>query len=173
VTQHQHLVVYWLQTQNRCCNAIEINKLFCRSSYCSWCRRNIEILQQKKKTNYFNSKRSRLTTKQVRSCLNGLLIQERNNITDNKDLKTVTVTSPTEQEIQDLIFASKVCKTQNLTRSFCKNGTLISSELVKLQELMPYFKIEKQNLWFWFKRTVMASDAFPFPDCVAIAKRLV
>jgi phosphoribosylaminoimidazolecarboxamide formyltransferase/IMP cyclohydrolase len=69
----------------------------------------IEILQQKK--NRINSKRSRLTTKQVRSCLNGLLIQERNNITDNKeDLKTVTVTSPTEQEIQDLIFASKVCK---------------------------------------------------------------
>jgi phosphoribosylaminoimidazolecarboxamide formyltransferase/IMP cyclohydrolase len=69
---------------------------------------------------------SRLTTKQVRSCLNGLLIQERNNITDNKeDLKTVTVTSPTEQEIQDLIFASKVCKTQNLTQSFLqKNGTL-------------------------------------------------
>jgi AICAR transformylase/IMP cyclohydrolase PurH len=52
------------------------------------------------------------------------LIQERNNITDNKeDLKTVTVTSPTEQEIQDLIFASKVCKTQNLTRLFCKNET--------------------------------------------------
>jgi phosphoribosylaminoimidazolecarboxamide formyltransferase/IMP cyclohydrolase len=36
-----------------------------------------------------------LPQKQVRSCLNGLLIQERNNITDNKeDLKTVTVTSP-------------------------------------------------------------------------------
>jgi phosphoribosylaminoimidazolecarboxamide formyltransferase/IMP cyclohydrolase len=51
--------------------------------------------------------------------LSGTLIQERNNITDNKeDLKTVTVTSPTEQEIQDLIFASKV-KT-HLTRSFCK-----------------------------------------------------
>jgi hypothetical protein len=36
----------------------------------------IEILR-KKKQNYFNSKRSRLTSKQVRSCLNGLLIQER------------------------------------------------------------------------------------------------
>jgi phosphoribosylaminoimidazolecarboxamide formyltransferase/IMP cyclohydrolase len=36
------------------------------------------------------------------------LIQERNNITDNKeDPRTVTLTSPTEQEIEDLIFASK------------------------------------------------------------------
>ena len=61
--------------------------------------------------------------------MNGLLIQERNNITDNKeDLKTVTITSPTEQEIQDLIFASKVCKnTKSNTIVFAKNGTLISS----------------------------------------------
>jgi phosphoribosylaminoimidazolecarboxamide formyltransferase/IMP cyclohydrolase len=92
---------------------------------------------------------SRLTTKQVRSCLNGLLIQERNNITDNKeDLKTVTVTSPTEQEIQDLIFASKVCKTQNLTRSFLQktehsSGTGQTSRVDALLQA-----IEKQNLWF-------------------------
>jgi phosphoribosylaminoimidazolecarboxamide formyltransferase/IMP cyclohydrolase len=71
----------------------------------------IEILQQKKKTIILIQNEVDLPQKQVRSCLNGLLIQERNNITDNKeDLKTVTVTSPTEQEIQDLIFASKVCK---------------------------------------------------------------
>jgi phosphoribosylaminoimidazolecarboxamide formyltransferase/IMP cyclohydrolase len=100
--------------------AIEINKLFW-SSYCSWirCRSNWNFTT-KEKQNYFNSKRSRLTTKQVRSCLNGLLIQERKISLTIKNLKTVTVTSPTEQEIQDLIFASKVCKTQNLTRSFCK-----------------------------------------------------
>jgi phosphoribosylaminoimidazolecarboxamide formyltransferase/IMP cyclohydrolase len=45
--------------------------------------------------------------------LNGILVQDRNNSTDNKqDLKTVTVTEPTEQEIQDLIFASKSVKHQ-------------------------------------------------------------
>jgi phosphoribosylaminoimidazolecarboxamide formyltransferase/IMP cyclohydrolase len=103
--------------------AIEINKLF-YSSYCSWirCRSNWNFTTKEK-----HSKRSRLTTKQVRSCLNGLLIQERNNITDNKeDLKTVTVTSPTEQEIQDLIFASKVCKkTQSLTHRCKKNANTV------------------------------------------------
>jgi phosphoribosylaminoimidazolecarboxamide formyltransferase/IMP cyclohydrolase len=78
------------------------------------------------------------------------LIQERNNITDNKeDLKTVTVTSPTEQEIQDLIFASKVCKTQNLTRSFCKKRTLISSGTGQTSRVDALLQaIEKQNLWF-------------------------
>jgi phosphoribosylaminoimidazolecarboxamide formyltransferase/IMP cyclohydrolase len=73
-----------------------------------------------------------------------------------------------------LIFASKVCKTQNLTIVFAKNGTLISSELVKLQ-LMPYFKrLKSKTFGFDLNGAVMASDAFfPFPDCVAIAKRLV
>jgi AICAR transformylase/IMP cyclohydrolase PurH len=38
---------------------------------------------------------------------------------------------------------------------------------------MPYFKrLKKQNLGFDLNGAVMASDAF-FPDCVAIAKRLV
>jgi phosphoribosylaminoimidazolecarboxamide formyltransferase/IMP cyclohydrolase len=60
------------------------------------------------------------------------LIQERNNI-DKKNLKTVTVTSPTEQEIQDLM-PLKFVKTKSNDR-FAKNGTLISSELVKLQDL--------------------------------------
>jgi phosphoribosylaminoimidazolecarboxamide formyltransferase/IMP cyclohydrolase len=76
------------------------------------------------------------------------LIQERNNITDNKeDLKTVTQ-SPTEQEIQDLIFASKVCKTQNLTRSFCKkrNNIFGTGQTSRVDALLQ--AIEKQNLWF-------------------------
>jgi phosphoribosylaminoimidazolecarboxamide formyltransferase/IMP cyclohydrolase len=103
------------------------------------------------------------------------LIQERNNITDNKeDLKTVTVTSPTEQEIQDLIFASKVCKTQNLTHDFAKNGTLISSGTGQTSRVDALLQaIEKQNLGFDLNGAVMASDAFfPFPDCV-LQKRLV
>jgi phosphoribosylaminoimidazolecarboxamide formyltransferase/IMP cyclohydrolase len=45
-----------------------------------------------------------LPQKQVRTCLNGLLIQERNNITDTKeDLKPLQY-SPYWAEIKDLIF---------------------------------------------------------------------
>jgi AICAR transformylase/IMP cyclohydrolase PurH len=50
-----------LQTQNDVATAIEINKLFCEVIAPEYDAEAIEILQQKE--NYFNSKRSRLTTK--------------------------------------------------------------------------------------------------------------
>jgi phosphoribosylaminoimidazolecarboxamide formyltransferase/IMP cyclohydrolase len=135
----------------------------------------IEILQQKKNRIILIQNEVEVPQKQVRSCLNGLLIQERNNITDNKeDLKTVTVTSPTEQEIQDLIFASKVCKnTKSNTIVFAKNGTLISSGTGQTSRVDALLQaIEKAKTFgFDLNGAVMASDAFfPFPDCVAIAK---
>jgi phosphoribosylaminoimidazolecarboxamide formyltransferase/IMP cyclohydrolase len=70
-----------------------------------------------------------------------------------------------------LIFASKVCKNTKSNTIVLQKRNTQSSELVKLQELMPYFKrLKKQNLGFDLNGAVMASDAFfPFPDCV-IAK---
>ena len=111
----------------------------------------------------------------MRTCLNGLLIQERNNITDNKkDLTTVTITSPTEQEIEDLIFASKICKnTKSNTIVFAKNGTLISSGTGQTSRVDALQQaVEKaKHFGFDLKGASMASDAFfPFPDCVALAK---
>ena len=70
-----------------------------------------------------------LPSSQVRTCLNGLLVQDRNNITDEKDhLKVVTNSAPTAQEIEDLLFASKICKnTKSNTIVFAKNSTLVAS----------------------------------------------
>jgi phosphoribosylaminoimidazolecarboxamide formyltransferase/IMP cyclohydrolase len=115
-----------------------------------------------------------LPQKNVRTCLNGILVQERNNITDNKnDLKTVTDTVPSEQEIEDLIFASKICKnTKSNTIVFAKNGTLISSGTGQTSRVDALKQaIEKAHTFgFELKGAVMASDAFfPFPDCVEIA----
>jgi phosphoribosylaminoimidazolecarboxamide formyltransferase/IMP cyclohydrolase len=64
-----------------------------------------------------------LPIKQVRTCLNGLF-QERNNITDNKaDLKTVTTTSPSEQE-RRLYYCQKFVRTPNqILLSSQKNNT--------------------------------------------------
>lgn len=108
--------------------------------------------------------------------MNGILVQERNNITDNKaNLKTVTITAPTENEIQDLIFASKICKnTKSNTIVFAKNGTLIASgtgQTSRVDALMQ--AIEKAKTFgFDLHGASMASDAFfPFPDCVEIAKK--
>src|SRR5690606_41889335 len=44
----------------------------------------------------------------VRSCLNGILLQDRNNITDSLEgLTYVTNNKPTQSELEDLIFASR------------------------------------------------------------------
>ena len=134
------------------------------------------ILQEKKNRIILVQNEVALPQKQIRTCLNGILVQERNNITDNKaNLKTVTITAPTENEIQDLIFASKICKnTKSNTIVFAKNGTLIASgtgQTSRVDALMQ--AIEKAKTFgFDLHGASMASDAFfPFPDCVEIAKK--
>ncbi|MEP6931058.1 MAG: bifunctional phosphoribosylaminoimidazolecarboxamide formyltransferase/IMP cyclohydrolase, partial [Flavobacterium sp.] len=110
--------------------AQEINKLFCEVVIApSYDDDAIAVLQEKKNRIILVQNEVELPSRQVRTCLNGLLIQDRNNITDTKEhLKTVTITAPTAHEIEDLIFASKICKnTKSNTIVFAKNGTLISS----------------------------------------------
>ena len=157
--------------------ATEINKLFCEVVIApSYEKEAIAILSEKKNRILLIQNDVEIPQKQVRTCLNGLLVQEKNNITDAKqDLKTVTITSPTAQEIEDLIFASKICKnTKSNTIVFAKNGTLISSGTGQTSRVDALTQaIEKANAFgFDLKGAVMASDAFfPFPDCVAIAKK--
>lgn len=156
--------------------ATEINKLFCEVVIApEYDKEAIAILQEKKNRIILIQNEVALPAKQVRTCLNGLLIQEINGITDNKDdLKTVTITSPTSQEIEDLIFASKVCKnTKSNTIVFAKNGTLISSGTGQTSRVDALLQaIEKAKTFgFDLHGASMASDAFfPFPDCVEIAK---
>src|SRR5690606_28670404 len=109
------------------------------------------------------------------TCLNGLLVQDKNNIVDNKEhLTTVTITSPTEEEVEDLLFASKICKhTKSNTIVFAKNRQLIASGTGQTSRVDALKQaIEKAaNFGFDLNGAVMASDAFfPFPDCVEIAK---
>ena len=156
--------------------ATEINKLFCEVVIApEYDAEAITILQEKKNRIILVQNNIELPQKQVRTCLNGLLIQERNNITDNKqDLTTVTTTSPTEQEVEDLIFASKICKnTKSNTIVFAKNGTLISSGTGQTSRVDALQQAVEKAKHFGFDLTgaSMASDAFfPFPDCVALAK---
>jgi phosphoribosylaminoimidazolecarboxamide formyltransferase/IMP cyclohydrolase len=156
--------------------ATEINKLFCEVVIApAYDAEAVTILQEKKNRIILVQNDVELPQKQVRTCLNGLLIQERNNITDNKkDLTTVTITSPTEQEIEDLIFASKICKnTKSNTIVFAKNGTLISSGTGQTSRVDALQQAVEKAKHFGFDLTgaSMASDAFfPFPDCVALAK---
>ena len=155
--------------------ANEINKLFCEVVIApNYDEKAIAILSEKKNRIILVQHQVELPQKNVRTCLNGILVQERNNITDNKnDLTTVTETVPSEQEIEDLIFASKICKnTKSNTIVFAKNGTLISSGTGQTSRVDALKQaIEKAHTFgFDLKGAVMASDAFfPFPDCVEIA----
>ncbi|KQO34550.1 phosphoribosylaminoimidazolecarboxamide formyltransferase [Flavobacterium sp. Leaf82] len=157
--------------------AQEINKLFCEVVIApSYDDDAIAVLQEKKNRIILVQNQVELPSRQVRTCLNGLLIQDRNNITDTKEhLKTVTITEPTAQEIEDLIFASKICKnTKSNTIVFAKNGTLISSGTGQTSRVDALVQAVDKAKAFGFDLTgaSMASDAFfPFPDCVELAKK--
>jgi phosphoribosylaminoimidazolecarboxamide formyltransferase/IMP cyclohydrolase len=156
--------------------AKEINHLFCEVVIApSYETEAITILEEKKNRIILVQKEVELPNKQVRTCLNGLLVQDKNFITDSKsDLKTVTNTEPTAQEIEDLLFASKICKnTKSNTIVFAKNKTLIASGTGQTSRVDALKQaIEKAHTFgFDLDGAVMASDAFfPFPDCVEIAK---
>ncbi|WP_409415428.1 bifunctional phosphoribosylaminoimidazolecarboxamide formyltransferase/IMP cyclohydrolase [Flavobacterium sp. PS2] len=157
--------------------AQEINKLFCEVVIApSYDNEAITALEEKKNRIILVQNEVELPTRQVRTCLNGLLVQDKNNITDNKaHLRTVTITAPTEQEVEDLIFASKICKnTKSNTIVFAKNGTLISSGTGQTSRVDALVQaIDKAKAFgFDLNGASMASDAFfPFPDCVELAKK--
>jgi phosphoribosylaminoimidazolecarboxamide formyltransferase/IMP cyclohydrolase len=152
--------------------AEEINKLFCEVVIApEYDETAVAILQEKKNRIILVQHDIELPAKQVRTCLNGLLVQEKDNITDNKDnLQTVTITSPTTQEVEDLIFASKICKhTKSNTIVFAKNRQLFASGTGQTSRVDAVEKARSFN--FDLNGAVMASDAFfPFPDCVELAK---
>jgi len=156
--------------------AQEINKLFCEVVIApSYEEEAVNILEEKKNRIILVQHEVELPQRQVRTALNGLLIQDRNHITDNKQqLKTVTVTAPTAEEIEDLLFASKICKnTKSNTIVLAKNRQLIASGTGQTSRVDALKQaIEKANSFhFNLDGAVMASDAFfPFPDCVEIAK---
>ena len=110
----------------------------------------------------------------VRTCLNGVLVQDKDFKTDTaEELQSVTDKKPTSEEIEDLIFASKLCKhTKSNTivlaknRQLCASGTGQTSRVDALNQAI--HKAKSFN--FELEGAVMASDAFfPFPDCVEIA----
>ncbi|WP_333599787.1 bifunctional phosphoribosylaminoimidazolecarboxamide formyltransferase/IMP cyclohydrolase [Flavobacterium sp.] len=155
--------------------ANEINSLFCEVVIApSYDDEAIAVLSEKKNRIILVQHDVELPNRQVRTCLNGLLVQDRNTITDAKeDLKVVTNTAPTAQEIDDLLFASKICKnTKSNTIVFAKNSTLVASGTGQTSRVDALKQaIEKATTFgFDLNGAVMASDAFfPFPDCVEIA----
>src|SRR5699024_2778741 len=91
------------------------------------------------------------------------------------DLTYATNNKPSTNELEDLLFASKISKhTKSNTivlaknKQLCASGTGQTSRVDALRH-----SIEKANTFnFDLQGAVMASDAFfPFPDCVEIAHK--
>ncbi len=157
--------------------ANEINTLFCEVVIApDFNAKALEILKKKKNRIILKQKQIISHHQQIRSCLNGYLVQEKDDITDNVDMvQTVTHLTPNENEINDLLFASKICKhTKSNTIVLAKNGQLIASgtgQTSRVDALRQAIH-KAQAFGFNLEGAAMASDAFfPFPDCVEIAHR--
>lgn len=157
--------------------AEEIHNLFCEVVIApSYSEEALDILKGKKNRILLILHDIELPKTTVRSCLNGILVQDRDNKTDTlEDLKEVTHTTPSQDELDDLIFASKICKhTKSNTivlaknKQLCASGTGQTSRVDALNQAIH----KAHSFKFDLNGAVMASDAFfPFPDCVEIAHK--
>lgn len=157
--------------------AEEIHGLFCEVVIApSFSSEALEILKGKKNRILLILNEVELPQTTVRSCLNGILVQDKNSITDALEhLSYATDNKPTQNELEDLMFASKICKhTKSNTivlaknKQLCASGTGQTSRVDALNQAIH----KAQSFKFDLNGAVMASDAFfPFPDCVEIADK--
>ena len=136
----------------------------------------LEILKGKKNRIILIQKPVELPKMLARTCLNGTLLQDKDNKTDSaEDLDYVTQKQPEEQELKDLLFASKISKhTKSNTIVLSKNGQLCASGTGQTSRVDALNQAihKARHFDFDLKGAVMASDAFfPFPDCVEIAHK--
>jgi len=156
--------------------AEEIHTLFCEVVIAPSFSKEAETVLKGKKNRILLIQNSvNLPETSVRTCLNGVLVQEKDTVTDDVSiLENATNSTPIAVEIEDLLFASKICKhTKSNTivlaknKQLCASGTGQTSRVDALNQAIH----KATSFEFNLRGAVMASDAFfPFPDCVEIAK---
>lgn len=134
----------------------------------------LRILSERKNRMILRLKDTAPQQGQFRTVLNGVLWQDRDSkVEAESDLRTVTVTPPTADQIRDLLFANIVVKhSRSNTIVLAKNNRLIAAGVGQTSRVDALKQaIEKaQSFGLSLEGAVMASDAFfPFPDCVEIA----
>jgi len=155
--------------------AEEIHKIFFEVIIApSYHKDALEVLKQKKNRIILLQKSNSFPKVQFRSMLNGALLQDKDLKTEHRnDLNTVTEKSPSDKEVEDLLFANKVVKHSKSNsivlvknKQLCASGVGQTSRVDALKQA-----IEKaKNFKFDLNGAVMASDAFfPFADSVEIA----
>ena len=155
--------------------AEEINKLFFEIILApDYTEKALEILEQKKNRIILRRKNFDKVSYTFKSVLNGVLWQDRDNITEGKDdMKPVTPVAPTDKQLEDLIFANIIVKHSKSNsivlaknKQLCASGIGQTSRVDSLKQAIAKAK----NFGFDLNGAVMSSDAyFPFSDCVEIA----
>ncbi|QZE14499.1 bifunctional phosphoribosylaminoimidazolecarboxamide formyltransferase/IMP cyclohydrolase [Halosquirtibacter laminarini] len=155
--------------------AEEVTKLFFEVIIApSYAEDALKVLSTKKNRIILVRKEAETSTKQFRSVLNGMLVQDKDTKKESsEDLTLVTKKAATQSEIKDLLFANRLVKqTKSNTIVLAKDDMLISSgvgETSRVDALKQAIDKAK-NFGFDLNGVVMASDAFfPFADCVEIA----
>ncbi|MEQ8908985.1 MAG: bifunctional phosphoribosylaminoimidazolecarboxamide formyltransferase/IMP cyclohydrolase [Vicingaceae bacterium] len=157
--------------------AEKIHELFCEVVIApNFEAEALEILKGKKNRILLKQKQVDLPKKQVRTALNGYLVQDKDLATETTaDFETVTKVAPTEAQKADLEFAAKLVKNTKSNaivlakgKQLLASGTGQTSRVDALQQAI----VKAKHFKFDLEGAVMASDAFfPFPDCVEIAKQ--
>lgn len=155
--------------------AQEINKLFYEVLIApSFDEDAFTLLKKKSKRILLRIKHYNRSPKLFKSLLNGVIEQDTDLKTETaEELKVATKRAPSAEEVDNLLFASKVCKhLKSNTIVLAKGAQLIgmgcgqTSRVDALQQAIAKAK----QFGFDVAGSVMASDAFfPFPDCVEIA----
>ncbi len=134
----------------------------------------VELLKGKANRILLVQKQNRAKGIQVRSALNGVLVQEADAVIEGIDqMKQVTEKAVSSDRLNDLVFANKIAKhTKSNTIVLAKNLQLIASGTGQTSRVDALKQAIEKALAFGLdlEDAVMASDAFfPFPDCVEIA----
>lgn len=163
---------------NRTIDAVtaeEINKIFFEVVIApAYDEDALNILEQKKNRIILVQKTKNTTKKQVRTVLNGALVQDRDlKVETSDDLTQVTEKAVTPEQVADLLFANKIVKhSKSNAIVLAKNGQLCASGVGQTSRVdaLKQAIAKAQSFGFDLSGAVMASDAFfPFPDCVQIA----
>ena len=155
--------------------AEEINKIFFEVVIApAYDEDALKILEQKKNRIILVQKIKNATKKQVRTVLNGALVQDRDlKVETPEDLTQVTEKAVTPEQVADLLFANKIVKhSKSNAIVLAKNGQLCASGVGQTSRVdaLKQAIAKAQSFGFDLNGAVMASDAFfPFPDCVQIA----
>jgi phosphoribosylaminoimidazolecarboxamide formyltransferase/IMP cyclohydrolase len=155
--------------------AEKINELFCEVLIApGFDQAGLTLLQSKKNRIILLQKETFLPKHQFRTILNGVLVQDRDFLSETaQELTFQTELQPSADEVEDLLFANKIAKhTKSNTIVLAKNGQLIASGTGQTSRVdaLKQAIAKARSFNFDLQGAVMASDAFfPFPDCVEIA----